>query len=453
MPDEARIEDIHIRTELDGQYKDASLLVDLSMHQSDMVTPTVVLALQDGDIEVASEQRAIAATEKLIKFEIPISNPMKWTAETPYLYKLKVSLISSSGVTLQTILQNVGFRKIELKDGLIMANGSAILFRGTNRHDHHPKLGRAVPAEFLKKDLLIMKQHNINALRTSHYPAQPLLYDLADELGLWVMDEADLECHGFYDVVTQPVDPPPYLDYEGSKETYFPLAAQFTSDNPEWRASYVDRMEQMVQRDKNHPCIFSWSLGNESFYGANHVAMVEYARGLDDRLIHYEGDIKTETSDMYSYMYPDMDRLTRLVETEGIIDGLYQKPVILCEYGHAMGNGPGWLQEYQDMFRKYKRLQGGFIWEWANHGLLHEKGFYAYGGDFGDEPNDHTFVMDGLCNSEHNPTPGLIELKKVFQPVKFEVDDADRIMITNEYDFVDLGHLDGSYTIEAFDDK
>lgn len=410
------------------------------------------LSLKDGTNEIAASNKSFTTDDSLVQFQLPCSNPKKWTAETPNLYQLEISLQSPSGEITQTINQKVGFRAVELKDGLITVNGSPIMLRGTNRHDHHPKHGRAVPAEFLRQDLLLMKKHNINALRTSHYPGQPLLYDLADELGLWVMDEADLECHGFYDVVTQPIDPPPYLDYEGSKEEFFPLAAQFTSDDPAWRDSYLDRMVQMVQRDKNHPCIFSWSLGNESFYGANHVAMVEYARGIDDRLIHYEGDIKAETADMYSYMYPDMERLTHEVEEIGVHDGKFEKPVILCEYAHAMGNGPGGLQDYQDMFRKYPRLQGGFIWEWANHGLEHKDGFYAYGGDFGEDPHDHTFVMDGLCDSEHKPTPGLIELKRVFQPVRFEAE-ADRVMITNEYDFIGLEHLEAKYSLEAIGDQ
>ncbi|KAH8169851.1 glycosyl hydrolases family 2, TIM barrel domain-containing protein [Sarocladium implicatum] len=452
FPDQARIEDYFVKTQLDDSYRDAILKVDVTMNSLILEGYQVNLTLRDKTTEIASASQATSENDPLISFQLPCSNPKKWTAESPYLYQLEIALSSSSGETIQTITQNVGFRKVERKNGLIMVNGSPILLRGANRHDHHPKHGRAVSAEFMKEDLLLMKKHNINALRTSHYPGQPLLYDLADELGLWVMDEADLECHGFYDVVTQPIDPPPYLDYEGSKEEFFPLAAQFTSDDPAWHASYLDRMVQMVQRDKNHPCIFSWSLGNESFYGANHVAMVDYARGIDDRLIHYEGDIKAETADMYSYMYPDMKRLTHEVEEIGIQDGKFEKPVILCEYAHAMGNGPGALQDYQDMFRKYERLQGGFIWEWANHGLEHKDGYYAYGGDFGEDPHDHTFVMDGLCNSEHKPTPGLVELKRVFQPVRFAVE-GDRVMITNEYDFIGLEHLEGKYSIEAMSDK
>ncbi|KAF4993770.1 hypothetical protein FGRMN_6244 [Fusarium graminum] len=453
LPGKARIEDYFVKTDLDKQYKDATLRVDVTFNQvMNNSSHELLLVLRDAGAEVASLKQSLNVNSKTAKFELPVLNPKKWTAESPYLYQLEISLTSKAGESIQSITQSVGFRKVELKDGLITVNGSAILLRGTNRHDHHPVHGRAVPFDFLKQDLLLMKQHNINALRTSHYPGQPWLYDLADELGFWVMDEADLECHGFYDVVTQPIQPAPYLDYEGSKEEYFPKAAQFTSDQPEWRESYLDRMVQMVQRDKNHPCIFSWSLGNESFYGVNHVAMIEYARSIDDRLIHYEGDIKAQETDMYSYMYPDQDRLKRHVEIDGIKDGEWEKPVILCEYAHAMGNGPGGLDDYQEAFRKYKRLQGGFIWEWANHGLVHKDGYYAYGGDFGDEPNDHTFVMDGLCNSEHKPTPGLTELKKVFQPVKFDYD-SGKVFITNEYDYIGLDHLEGKYTIQAIGDK
>ncbi|KAF4447193.1 beta-galactosidase [Fusarium austroafricanum] len=449
LPGQDRIEDYFVKTNLDDNYQHATLKVDVTLNQSS--SNQLVVTLRDGDIEECS-MRQTQITEKTIKFQLPVSDPKKWTAESPYLYQLDISLLSKDGSSIQSITQRVGFRKVELKNSLITVNGTPILLRGANRHDHHPVHGRAVPYEFLKQDLLLMKQHNINALRTSHYPGQPWLYDLADELGFWVMDEADLECHGFYDVVTSGIQPPPYEDYEGSKEEYFPKAAQFTSDNPEWRESYLDRMVQMMQRDKNHPCIFSWSLGNESFYGANHVAMMEYARSVDDRLIHYEGDIKAQLTDMYSYMYPDQDRLKRHVETDGIKDGKWEKPVILCEYAHAMGNGPGALDDYQNAFRKYERLQGGFIWEWANHGLLHKDGYYAYGGDFGDEPNDYTFVMDGLCNSEHKPTPGLVELKKVFQPVNFKYEDG-KVFITNEYDFIGLDHLKATYTIEAIGDK
>jgi beta-galactosidase len=217
-------------------------------------------------------------------------------------------------------------------------------------------------------------------------------------------------------------------------------------------------MEQLVQRDKNHPSVIIWSLGDEAFYGQNHRAMFDYAKKVDpSRLIHYEGDVSAETADMFSYMYPSLERLTKLVETEGVDqDGKYAKPVILCEYAHAMGNGPGGFEDYEDLFRKYPRLQGGFVWEWANHGLWKEDGpgnaYYAYGGDFGDVPNDGTFVMDGLCYSDHTPSPGLLEMKKLIQPVHISWKDG-RLHFENRYQFTDLQHLQATYKIEAISNR
>ena len=237
----------------------------------------------------------------------------------------------------QSIYQSVGFRSVELKGGLLTVNGKPLLLRGVNRHEHHPLLGRAVPLAYIKKDLLLMKAHNINALRCAHYPSHPKLYDLCDELGLWVMDEADLECHGFYDAVARPLDIPEEMDYGERKLLAFPQAAKFTSDNEEWTGAYVDRMIQVVQRDKNHPSIIMWSLGNEAFYGRNHKAMYDYAKSVDPgRLVHYEGDEKAVSADMFSYMYPPVDKLISLSETEGVdSDGKFEKPVILCEYAHV----------------------------------------------------------------------------------------------------------------------
>ncbi|KAI0121754.1 glycosyl hydrolases family 2, TIM barrel domain-containing protein [Xylariales sp. AK1849] len=451
FPGGTRIEDFFVKTDFDEDYHDATLKVDVTIVEP--IGQQLSLTLRDGATEVASLARMLTS-DNLVKGEITVKRPMKWTAETPYLYQLELSVLSGKSEPLQTIVQNVGFRKVEMKKGLITVNGRALLLRGTNRHDHHPRFGRAVPVEFMREDLLLMKRHNINALRASHYPGHPRLYDMADELGLWVMDEADLECHGFYDAVARPLDIPEEMDYEERKALTFPEAAKFTSDNPAWHDAYVDRIRQVIQRDKNHPSVIMWSLGNEAFYGCNHAAMYQYAKEVDpERPVHYEGDVKAVSADMYSYMYPSMERLEQWVQTEGVrADGTFDKPVVLCEYAHAMGNGPGWLEDYQNMFRKYPRLQGGFIWEWANHGLWNEGGFFGHGGDFGDEPNDATFVMDGLCNSEHEPMPGLTELKKVFQPVKFDEENG-RIFITNEYDFVGLGHLVATYRIESFDDR
>jgi len=383
-------------------------------------------------------------------FTIDVPNPKKWTAETPELYNLSISLSDEAG-TCQTIRQVVGFRQVEIKKGNLLVNGQPILLRGVNRHDHHPDLGRAVPLDFVRRDLILMKQHNINALRCSHYPSRPELYSLADELGLYVIDEADLECHGFYDAVARPQAIPESLPYEERKLMTFPAAAKYTSDKLSWQAAYVERMKQLVYRDKNHPCIIIWSLGNEAFYGQNQKAMYDWVKAVDPtRPVHYEGDAKAESADMFSYMYMPVPELIERAIVEG---DDFQKPIIVCEYAHAMGNGPGGLREYQDAFHKYRRLQGGFIWEWANHGLTKKledgTSFYAYGGDFGDVPNDGNFVMDGLCTSAHNPGPGLLELKKVFQPVDI-TKISDQLVFINRYDFMALDHLRVEWKISCF---
>lgn len=275
-------------------------------------------------------------------FSEQIKKPHKWTAETPYLYTL---VLSMGGCALS---QKFGFRRAELIDGVFCVNGNPVKFRGVNRHEHHPDSGRTVPYEWLKRDLILMKLHNINAIRTSHYINDTRLYDLADELGFWVIDECDLECHGFESTGGDP--------------------AKFASDNPDWEEAYVDRARQMVMRDKNHPSIVLWSLGNEAFYGRNHQAMYDYIKSVDnDRLVHYEGDREAQTADIFSRMYASVDYCIDFAKQEE-----WTKPLVLCEYVHAMGNGPGAIKEYVDAFYKYPRLMGGFCWEWANHVRLLE---------------------------------------------------------------------------------
>ncbi|KAK3947656.1 glycosyl hydrolases family 2, TIM barrel domain-containing protein [Pseudoneurospora amorphoporcata] len=428
---QSRIEDWFLRTDLDSEYKHGTLIAEIDIKTASQSTVKVAVFNNHGQLVVDRAQDLGVGSKKAI-LNIPINDADKWTAESPNLYTVIIRLtINTCALATHTVEQRVGFRKVELKNGLICVNGQPIRFRGVNRHDHHPLFGRAVPLDFIKKDLLLMKTHNINALRCSHHPSHPKLLDLADELGLWVIDEADLECHGFYDAIARPLDIPEEVDYEERKKLTFAPAARFTSDNPSWKAAYLDRMAQLIHRDKNHASVIIWSLGNEAFYGQNHKAMYELAKDIDPtRLVHYEGDPQVEPADMYSYMYPSVERLISLAQTEGVrSDGTFEKPIVLCEYAHAMGNGPGWLEDYEKAFCDHPRLQGGFIWEWANHGLWKEdpdgKSYYAFGDDFGDVPNDGTFVMDGLLYSTHKPTPGLLELQKVYQPMKAELIDWD----------------------------
>lgn len=437
----ARIEDFFVQTWLDDDYKDATLQIGLELHLE--TTSTIHIKVRDHYSSLVGQtEESVSAGSPTLQLKLPVLGPQKWTAETPYLYDLEITLISTHCKS-QVIQHKVGFRQVELLNGNITVNGKAILFRGVNHHDFHPLKGRAVPLEFLRHDLILMKQHNINAVRCSHYPSHPRFYDLCDEIGLWVIDEADLECHGFIrgDVCMKNVPDEIWRkDGADSIEEYLsPTLAKYTSDNPAWREAYLDRIRQMLQRDKNHASIIIWSLGNEAWYGCNQAAMYEYAKKHDPtRLVHYEGDRKAETTDMCSYMYLELKNMEQKALMEG---DEFTKPIILCEYGMALGNGPGALEEYQEMFHKYRRLQGGFIWEFANLGLWKEdKGYYAYGGDFGDYPNDATFALDGLCLSDHSRGRGMIEFKKVIEPVKIRVTDGN-VSLQNLHDFDCLDNL------------
>ncbi|KAI1817045.1 glycoside hydrolase family 2 protein [Poronia punctata] len=443
FPSQSRVEDLFIQTRLDKDYTDADLIVRVKVTGSTEVKAT--LYGPDKKSTVVSGSKPVEDDGGYVRFSFPVKDPEKWTAESPTLYHLVISLDDSSCY----ISQRVGFRQVEMKDGLLKVNGRRIVLKGANRHEHHPKFGRAVPYEFMKQDLLLMKKHNINAIRTSHQPSDPRLYDLADELGFWVMDEADLECHGFESICDAALSPEDRkLPFRERQLVTRAKAAKWTSDNPDWEEAYVDRAVQLVRRDQLHPSVIMWSLGNEAFYGRNHVAMYNWIKWYDDsRPVHYEADIYAETMDMYSRMYPPVEEMIDFAN-----DKSKEKPLILCEYVHAMGNGPGNIKEYVDTFYKYDTLQGGFVWEWANHGLLKkddETGdeFYAYGGDFGDVPNDGNFVMDGVLFSDHTPNPGLIEYKKAIEPVKVVSHAAQRVTIVNRYDFITLDHLEASYVI------
>jgi beta-galactosidase len=258
----------------------------------------------------------------------------------------------------------------------------------------HPVHGRAVPLDVARADILLMKQHNINAVRTSHYPPHSSFLDLCDEYGLWVIDECDLETHGFTEVGWD----------------------RNPSDVPEWRPAYLDRMTRTVERDKNHPSIIMWSLGNEAHTGSNLAATAEWTRHRDpSRPIHYEGDAACDYVDVYSRMYATHAEVAEIGQTTTL-------PFVLCEYAHAMGNGPGGLLEYRDLFEKYPSCQGGFIWEWLDHGIKQStpdgREFFAYGGDFGEELHDGSFIIDGLILPDRTPSPGLTELAKIFEPVR-----------------------------------
>ncbi|EMC93789.1 glycoside hydrolase family 2 protein [Baudoinia panamericana UAMH 10762] len=436
FPKTARIEDFAVQTVFDEHYKGATLKTQVTLSASAEVT----LRLLDADHkEVAKAVESVRDHKNVVHFSISIAEPRKWTAETPYLYHLVLSIGDDQFVT-----RRIGFRQVEIKDGLLKVNGQRILLKGANRHEHHPQYGRTIPYEFMRQDLLLMKQHNINAIRTCHQPNDSRMYDLADELGFWVMDEADLECHGFELMEEMNLsDELKRLPYPLRHRYTMALAARWTSDNPDWKEAYVDRARQLVQRDKVHPCVIMWSLGNEAFYGQNHTAMYDYIKSVDvTRPVHYEQDFDAEYMDIYSRMYPSVDAIVHLAENDCKI---HKKPLVLCEFIHAMGTGPGAIQEYVDCFYQYPQLQGGFVWEWANHGILTKTAdglpYYAFGGDFGDVPNDGNFVMDGVLKSDHTPRSALIEYMKSLEPVHIIAADKAKATIRNALDFATLDHL------------
>ena len=440
-----RVSDFFIKTLLDDEYKDAILEVEGSVAAMAGNEDSIVeFCLKDemGEMVTSCEFECKSENgrgDAFFKTGLKTDNPQKWSAESPYLYTLMITLKNTNGDVLEVIAQRVGFRSIELKNGLFLVNGVAIKFKGVNRHEHHPDLGRALPYDTMLEDVLLMKRHNINAVRTSHYPDDPKFYDLCDKYGLYVIDEADLECHGFAIVG----------DWDR------------LSKDPSWEDAYVDRMLRMVHRDKNHPCVLMWSLGNESGFGENHFAMAKAARAVDPtRLIHYEGETRLifedhnldpEVADVFSTMYTSIDTLIELGKIKK-----KTKPHILCEYAHAMGNGPGNLKEYWEVFYEYDRLQGGFVWEWIDHGIRKKTSdgceYFAYGGDFGDEPNDGNFVIDGLVFPDRTPSPGLIEYKKVLEPIKVDAVDvlSGKISITNLYDFISLDHIIVAWNVASY---
>ena len=361
-----------------------------------------------------------------------------WTAETPNLYTLRVST-SIDSQDAETVEIKVGFRTVVIQGTVFTVNNVPIQLRGVNRHEHHPLYGRAVDEDTVRKELALMKRSNINAIRTSHYPPSNLLLDLADEMGFWVIDECDLETHGFGNVGW--VDNP--------------------TDDPKWEAAIVDRAVRMVQRDKNHASIIMWSLGNEAGVGRNLGSMAKAMKLIDgSRPLHYEGDQDCEHVDVWSMMYPPVSHVEQVglgteepLEDPTLDARRRNMPFVLCEYAHAMGTGPGGLTEYQEQFDKYPRLLGGFIWEWLEHGITTiENGITKtnYGGDFGEPLHDGNFVIDGLVSSTREPRAGLLDLAAVYTPVSLSLNDSgSELTMISRLDFIDTSHLSLQWKIES----
>lgn len=410
-----------------------------------------------------------------IREKIEVRKPTLWSAENPYLYTLTVSLLTPKGKVVEVTSTRMGFRKIELKKQQILINGKAVLFKGANRHDHDDTYGKTVPEIRMRQDIELMKKFNFNAVRTCHYPNDALFYDLCDEYGMYVIDEANIETHHYGCV---------------------------PCNDPRWTNAFLDRGKRMVERDKNHPCIIFWSLGNESHYGPNHDALAGWIRGYDkSRLLHHcfagmtsGGDhtkrrftqggsegLGERVTDVICPMYTHIDQVINWAEKNKDY-----RPFVLCEYSHAMGNSNGCLKEYWEAFRKYDNLQGGYIWEWIDHGIIKDspkkgrkpsikpsydknanwksiaakeaeckkpggKYYWGYGGDFGDDPNDVNFIADGCIWPDRTAHPGMYEHKKLTQPIFVEAIDLKKgkFKLINGQDFTNLKWLKADYTLKV----
>jgi beta-galactosidase len=407
--------DVDVRASLDDELNDGRIAVHANV---------------DGDVRLL-DSRGRAVVQGALengRFESVVRRPAQWSAERPSLYALE---LTTGG---ETVACDVGFRRVEIRDGLLLVNGRAVLLNGVNRHEDDDVRGPAITRESMERDVVLMKQLNLNAVRTSHYPDDPYWLELCDRYGLYVIDEANIESHAY--------------EFELCNDSRYVHA-------------FVDRVRNMVERDKNHPSVILWSLGNESGYGVNHDVAAGYVRGRDpSRPLHYESAIRSP--DHSAALWDRGHRVTDILPpmyapVEAIVDwaerSVDTRPLILCEYSHAMGNSNGGLSDYFAAFRKYPRLQGGFVWEWADHGLrkVDRRGcaYWGYGGDFGDRPNDANFCADGLLWPDRTPHPAVEELKHLGQPVAVEALGPGRFRVHNRYEVEDLRNLRIEWTLEA----
>ncbi len=412
------VRDFFLTSEFEGNnfsevvFKSKLSVRNYSNKASQPATAEVSLLKPDGSIASTITQpisSVKANDENEYELKTKVNLPLLWTAETPNLYSVIIALKDNNGNTLEALTSKFGFRKIEIKNKRVYINNEQVFFKGVNRHDIHPQFGKAVPVESMIQDIVMMKQHNLNTIRTSHYPNDPKMYALYDYYGLYTMDEADLECHG----------------------------NQSISNNPNWIPAFKDRGERLIQRDKNHPCVIFWSMGNECGNGQNFDELYKTMKALDpSRPIHYEG--KNEVADMDSHMYPSINNMANFDQQTS------NKPYFLCEYDHSMGNAMGNMAEYWDYIEnKSQRMIGGCVWDWVDQGINkygQPKNFYHFGSDFGDKPNDYDFSCNGLTTPDRRVTAKLIETKKIYQYIKFKALSVNpaKIEITNKYDFINL---------------
>lgn len=427
-----QISDLRIATHFNDDFSRAELAAEVRLRGELCDELRVTVQLWDGETQVGECTAPLGseiidergAWHDRVSLRLKVDKPSLWSAETPWLYRAVALLHTADGTLIEAEACDVGFREVKIENGLLLLNGKPLLIRGANRHEHHPQNGQVMDEATMVQDILLMKQNNFNAVRCSHYPNHPLWYTLCDRYGLYVVDEANIETHGM-------------------------TPMNRLSDDPDWLPAMSQRVTRMVQRDRNHPAIIIWSLGNESGHGANHDALYRWLKAEDpSRPVQYEGGgANSAATDIICPMYArvDQDQPFPAVPKWSIKKWLSmpgeQRPLILCEYAHAMGNSLGGFAKYWQAFRQYPRLQGGFVWDWVDQSLIKydENGnpWSAYGGDFGDTPNDRQFCMDGLVFADRTPHPSLYEAKHAQQFFQFTLlpGDGMRIEVASEYLF------------------
>lgn len=416
------IADIGVVAGLQNNYTDGTLDLTIKIARGEARTTKnkveVTLFKDQRYLFAETKEIPLAAGETSVNFEAVLPGIKSWSAETPELYTLLVHLTDRQGNTLGATTQKIGFRNVAVKNGQLLVNGQPIYLKGVNLHEHHPETGHVVDKTTMRKDFEVMKQFNINAVRTSHYPQPEYWYALCNEYGLYVVDEANIESHGMG-----------YGERSLAKDTT-------------WEKAHVERIRRMYERDKNHPSVIIWSMGNEAGNGPNFESGYKWLKKHDpSRPVQYERALQAWNTDLFVPMYSRIDRIEKYALSDP------ERPLIMCEYSHAMGNSNGNLQDYWEVIEKYDALQGGFIWDWVDQGLTEttEDGqtYWAYGGDYGPGgkvPSDGNFCINGLVFPDRTPHPGLEEVKKVYQNVGFRAIDANkgRVEITNKYFFHDL---------------
>lgn len=421
-----RIRDFWARAGLDSDYRDGTLAVDVDLlNMGSAGSFTVEAQLHDASGQILTKKsnpvKVSGQQNQQLQLAMNVAEPRQWSAESPSLYTLILLLKDARGQTVEIVSTKVGFRTSEIKKGQLLVNGKPILLKGVNRHEHDEFTGHVVDEASMLEDITLLKQFNFNAVRTSHYPNDPRWYELCDQYGLYLIDEANIESHGMG-----------YGDRSLAKD-------------PVWEAAHLDRIQRMVERDKNHPSIIVWSMGNEAGDGVNFTAGYNWIKERDpSRPVHYERALLGPNTDIYCPMYAGLSHLKRYVSEP------QSRPLILCEYAHAMGNSTGNLQDYWDVIEEHPQLQGGFIWDWVDQGLartdINGKKYWAYGGDFGPEDvgSDMNFCCNGLVNADRTPHPALWEVKQVHQYVDIEPANLakGKIRLRNQYDFQDLSFTD-----------